>query len=104
MLTDIITLALAIAGIFFFLFIFMFKLIVWQEEHFTLTLPLKDCDKIIFDRLLNLRSFCEFLGIHKKTTVVLINYGVPDWFLIKLRALFNDSEFLKIVSRDEDIF
>ncbi len=104
MLTDIVTLALAILGIVFLLLTFMFTLIVWQEEHFTLVLPLKKQDDAIFDRIYNIRSFCEFLGIHKKSTVVLINYDAPDWFCKKIESCFPEESFIKIAETTENIF
>ena len=103
MLSDIVSLALSILGIVFLLFVFMFRLMEWQEPGFTLAVPLRKADEDIFSRLSNLRSLCEFLGIHKKTTVVLINYGVPEWFIIKLKSHFSD-DFIRIASSTEELF
>lgn len=100
MLSDIVTLALAILGVVFILLTFMFKLIVWNEKHFTLTLPLIDCDEEIINRIYNLRSFCEFCSTHKNSTVVLINYGAPEWFCSEILNRFDNSSFLKIVDAE----
>ncbi len=104
MFTDIVTLALAILGIIFILLTFMFKLIVWHEENYRFILPLNACDKNIFDKIHNIRSFCEFLGIHKKCTIVLINYGAPDWFCKKIENCFSGDNFIKITSNTDSIF
>lgn len=102
MLSDIITLFLAIAGIVFILLWAIFRLMTWQEDNFTFTLPLYSADNSIFDRICNIRAICELLGIHKKSTVVIINYGAAEWFCKKLSDYFKESNFIKIVPSSEN--
>lgn len=97
MLSDIVTMALAVIGIIFILFTVVFKLTVWSEKHFTFTLSLTDSDEEIINRIYNIRSFCELCSIHKNSTVVLINYGAPEWFCSEILNRFDNSDFLKIV-------
>ena len=58
-------------------------------------------DKEVFRRIENVREFCEFCGIHKKCTVVIINYGAEEWFLEKIDEMYGYYGFLKIIESDE---
>ncbi len=103
MLSDIITLFLAIAGIVFILLWSIFRLMTWQEDFFTFTIPLYSDDNTIFDKICNLKAICEFLGIHKKSTVVIINHGAHNWFCKKLSDYFAESNFIKIIDSAQSL-
>ena len=79
----------------------IFKFISFKEEQFTLVLPIFSESDEIFSRIENLREFCEFCGIHKKCTVVIVNYGAPEWFLEKIEETYGYYGFLKIVDKED---
>ena len=97
MINDIIIFALSLWGVIALLFLFIFKMIVWRLEELTFTLPLHKHDKEILNRIFNIRSFCEFCGLEKKSTVVLVNYGAPEWFCQEILEFYiNESPEHKI--------
>lgn len=100
MINDILIFALSLWGIISLLFTFIFKMMVWRTEALTFTLPLYEHDKDILNEIFNIRSLCEFCGIEKKSTVVLINYGAPDWFCTEILNFYERYDFVKIVSPD----
>lgn len=101
MLSDIITLALAILGIIFILFCFIFRLMVWREGAFVFAVSLTSDNGDIYERIANLREISAFLGIQKQCTVAVINYGASEEFINQLKAFFSDYDFLKIISRED---
>lgn len=104
MFCDIMTFVFALLGIISLFIYIIFKLTVWQMDEFTITLPLIGCDKSIYNKVCNIRSFCDFCGIKKKCTVVLINYGAPEWFCEEILNYYENYDFLKIHSyKDEFI-
>lgn len=98
MWSDIFTLALAILGIIFLLFTVIIRLSAWQTENFTVTIPIYGCDRKIFKQIYNLRSLFDFCGIKEKCTVVIINYGAPEWFCNEILSYYEKYGFLRIIS------
>lgn len=101
MVAEVSMLIFAIIGILSILRFLIFKFISFKEEKFTLILPVFSEDEEIFRRIENLREFLEFSGIHKKCTVVIINYGAENWFLQKIDEMYGYYGFLKIIEADE---
>lgn len=101
MVAEVSMLILAIIGILSILRFLIFKFISFKEDKFTLVLPVFSEDEEIFSRIENLREFLEFSGIHKKSTVVIINYGAKKWFLEKIDEMYGYYGFLKIIESDE---
>lgn len=100
MLSDIVSLALAVLGILFILFSVVFRLMVWKEKGVSISIPLTSDNKEIYNRIINIREICEFLGIQKQCTVIVINYGASEWFCDELKECFSDYDFLKIIDTD----
>lgn len=98
--TEIFTLIFAIIGILSILRFLIFKFITFKEEQFTLLLPVHKENEEIFSRIENLREFLDFSGIHKKCTVVIINYGVSEEFLEKIDSMYGYYGFLKIIDKE----
>ena len=101
MFSDIIALIFGILGIVFVLLSFVFKLIVWREDNYTILLPLYSDNEEIYTRLCNIGDFTEFCGIHKKCTIVIINYGANEVFCNNLKSYFNNYINLKIIKSTE---
>ncbi|MBR2876303.1 MAG: hypothetical protein IKC01_04125 [Clostridia bacterium] len=91
------TVILAVLGIISILKYLIFKFISWKEEYFTLVLPVFNENEDIFQRIANIREFCEFCGIHKKCTIAIINYGASDVFIEKLKNEFGYSDIFSFV-------
>ena len=98
--TEIFTLIFAIIGILSILRFLIFKFITFKEEKFTLLLPVCKENEEIFNRIENLREFLDFTGVHKKCTVVIINYGVSEEFLEKIDSMYGYYGFLKIIDKE----
>ena len=98
--TEIFTLIFAIVGILSILRFLIFKFITFKEEKFTLLLPVCKENEEIFNRIENLREFLDFTGVHKKCTVVIINYGVSEEFLGKIDSMYGYYGFLKIIDKE----
>jgi len=101
MIAEVSMLIFAVIGILSILRYLIFKFISFKEEQFTLVLPIFSESDEIFSRIENLREFCEFCGIHKKCTVVIVNYGAPEWFLEKIDEMYGYYGFLKIINADK---
>ena len=101
MIAEVAMLILAVVGILSILRFIIFKFISFKEEKFNLIIPVFKEDEEVFRRIENLREFLEFSGIHKKCTVVIINYGAPNWFLEKIDEMYGYYGFLKIIEADE---
>ncbi len=100
MLSDIIALALAVAGVIFILFSIIFKLMVYKENGVILSIPLKSDDNEIYNRITNLREICSFLGIQKQCTIAIVNYGASDLFINKLKSYFSEYDFINIINSE----
>lgn len=98
MFSDIIALIFGILGIVFVLLSLVFKVVTWREESYTLTLPLYSESEEIYTHICNLTDFTEFCGIHKKCTVVIINYGASESFCLNLENYFRNCISLKIIN------
>lgn len=101
MIVEVFTLIFAVIGVLSILRYLIFKFISFKEEKFTLVLPVFSENDEIFSKIENLREFCEFCGIHKKCTVVIVNYGAQKWFLEKIDEQYGYYGFLKIIEADE---
>ena len=101
MLSDIVALVLAILGILFILFSIVFKLMIWKEDGVTISLSLDSDDREIYNRIINIREICSFLGIQKQFTIVVINYGASEWFIDELKDCLSDYSFIKFINKDE---
>ena len=98
MWSEILTLGLAILGLVAILMFTVMKLLAWRTEEITITLPLKTCDKDIFYRIYNIRSIFEFCGMKEKCTVVIINYGAPEWFCNEILAYYEKYNFIRLIN------
>ncbi len=101
MLSDIVALILAILGILFILFSFIFKLMIWKDKGVTITVPLNSDNRDIYNRIINIREICSFLGIQKQCTIAIVNYGASEWFIDELSQCFSDYNFLKIIKAED---
>lgn len=101
MVAEVAMLIFAIVGILSVLRFIIFKFISFKEEKFNLIIPVFKEDEEVFRRIENLREFLEFSGIHKKCTVVIINYGAENWFLEKVDEMYGCYGFLKIVDKED---
>lgn len=97
MWSDILTLGLAIIGLITLLLIVVMKVLAWRTDEITITIPLYDCDKSVFYRIYNIRSIFEFCGMKEKCTVVIINYGAPEWFCNELLAYYEKYKFVRLI-------
>lgn len=95
-MVDAVTLVFAVVGILSILKWLVLKFMSWKEERFTIVLPLFSEDEEIVNHIDNLRALLEYVGIYKKSTIALINYGASEWFVNKLKEKYDFSEFLKI--------
>ncbi len=102
MLSDILTFTLVITGISALLLCGVFRLLVWREESFTFLIPLFDDSPLIYNRLCHISEICSFCGIHKKSTVILVNYGASDSFCEALTDYFKNENFIKIIRLPEE--
>lgn len=103
MLSDIVALILAVTGVVFILFSIIFKLLVWKEKGITISIPLNSEDEEIYNRIINLREICAFLGIQKQCTIVVVNYGASEYFIDELKKYFYQYDFLKIIEAEQPI-
>ena len=97
MLSDIITLGLSVLGIIFLLILFISRLLVWQSDNITVVLPLSSPSVNIYSKVYRIYSLFDFLGIHKKCTVVLINYGAPEDFCNEILSFYEKYNFLRLI-------
>ncbi len=100
MFSDIVALIFGILGIVFILLSLVFKIMTWREESYTVALPLYSENDEIYTRICNITDFTEFCGVHKKSTVVIVNYGASDKFCNNLENYFRNCINLKIVKSD----
>ena len=98
MWSDLLTFALAIIGLIAILMLVVMKVVAWRTGQITVTIPLNGCDKSIFYKIYNIRSVFEFCGMKEKCTVVIINYGAPEWFCNEILSYYEKYGFLKIIS------
>ncbi len=103
MLSDLVALILAITGVIFILLSVIFKLLVWKEREVVISVPLSSDDREIYNRIMNLWEICSFLGIQKKCTIAVVNYGASEGFINKLKKDFSTYAFLKIIYKEQPI-
>ena len=97
MWSDILTLGLAIIGLIAILMLVVMKVVAWRTGQITVTIPLNGCDKSIFYKIYNIRSVFEFCGMKEKCTVVIINYGAPEWFCNEILSYYEKYNFVRLV-------
>ena len=97
MWSDILSLALAIIGLIAILMLVVMKVVAWRTGQITVTIPLNGCDKSIFYKIYNIRSVFEFCGMKEKCTVVIINYGAPEWFCNEILSYYEKYNFVRLV-------
>ena len=100
MLSDIITLILAVTGVIFILFSIIFRLMVWKESGITISISLNCDNEEAYNRITNLREICSFLRIEKQCTIVIVNYGASENFINDLGNYFNQYDFIKIIDKE----
>ena len=98
MCSDIITLGLSVLGIIFLLIIFVLKIMVWQSDKITVVVPFYTDNAAIYSTVYQLYSDFNFLGLHKKCTIVLINYGASENFCNEVREFYKNYNFVKILN------
>ena len=54
--------------------------------------------QVLKKKFLTKAEFCDFCGIHKKSTIVIVNYGVSEAFMEKLKKEFGYSGVFCFVS------
>ena len=97
MISDIVTLVLSVLGLIFLLLIFVARIAVCQSEKFTVAIPLYFSDPDIYSRVYQLYSLFEILGLHKKCTIVLVNYGASDDFCNEIQEFYKNYDFIRII-------
>jgi hypothetical protein len=63
----------------------------------TITLPLYDDSREIFDRVYCVYSLCDFCGIKKKCTIALVNYGASLEFCNVINDFYKNYDSIKII-------
>lgn len=91
----------AIIGIVTTMLAIMFRLMVWREEGFTAVIAMKGEKDGVSCRIRHLREIFEFLGVHKKCKIAVINYGASSEFCKKLLKEFDNGEFINIVNASD---
>ena len=97
MWSDILILGFAIMGLVSFLMFVVMKFLAWRTDEITITIPLKECDQNIFYKIYNIRSIFDFCGMKEKCTVVIINYGAPEWFCNEILSYYEKYNFVRLV-------
>lgn len=101
MYSEIVQLALSILGIVFLLMIFVKHITSSRTENFTLTVPLYGCDRTIFNRIYNIRSALDFCGMKNKCTVVIVNYGAPEFFCKEILSFYEKYDLIKLINSQD---
>lgn len=97
MITEIITFIFALLGLIFTLWFMSFRITAWRTDTITITLPLCDDNREIFDRVYCAYSLTDFCGIKKKCTIVLINYGASEEFCNTIKNFYKSYHSIKII-------
>lgn len=97
MWSDIIILVLSILGLIFLLMVAVMKFMAWRTDKITVTIPLYDCDNSVLNKIYNIHSILDFCGMKKKCTIVIINYGAPEWFCNEILAYYEKYNFVRLV-------
>ena len=103
MITEIITFIFALLGLIFTLWFLCFRITSWRTDSITISLPVYNDDREIFDRIYCVYSLTDFCGIKKKCTIALINYGASDEFCNTIKEFYKNYDFIKIISCDNSI-
>ena len=97
MITEIITFIFALLGLIFTLWLMSFRITAWRMDTLTITLPLYDDSREIFDRVYCVYSLCDFCGIKKKCTIALVNYGASLEFCNVINDFYKNYDSIKII-------
>ncbi len=98
MWSDIITLFFSVLGMVFILMVFVLRLTVWQSEKITIAIPLYYNDESIYSKVYRIHSLIDFIGMNKKCTIVVINYGASEIFCNYIRDYYKNYSFLKVLN------
>ncbi len=101
MVTEFLTLFFAVIGILSALRFLVLKFMTYKEERFTLVLPLFCENNEIKEKIKNLYELTSMWGIHKMSTIAVINYGASKKFVSELEEYFKGYDFFKIIDSDE---
>ncbi len=97
MITEIVTFIFALLGLIFTLWFMSFRITAWRTDKITITLPLLDDNREIFDRVYCVYSLADFCGIKKKCTIVLVNYGASTEFCDTINDFYKNYASIKII-------
>ena len=97
MITELVTFVFALLGLIFTLWLMSFRITAWRMDTLTITLPLYDDSREIFDRVYCVYSLCDFCGIKKKCTIALINYGASPEFCNVINDFYKNYDSIKII-------
>lgn len=97
LICDIFSLIFAVTGMICLMFVLMFRLMCWRENGVTVILPLRSTSDGIIPRIRHLREIFELLGVHKKCSMAVVNYGAPEWYCELIKGEFDNADFLYIV-------
>lgn len=97
MITEIVTFIFALLGLIFTLWFMSFRITAWRMDTLTITLPLYDDSREIFDRVYCVYSLCDFCGIKKKCTIALVNYGASSEFCNVINDFYKNYDSIKII-------
>lgn len=100
LICDIFSLIFAVTGMICLMFVLMFRLMCWRENGITVVLPLRSTTDGITSRIRHLREIFELLGVQKKCSIALINYGVPEWYCELIKGEFDNADFLYIADAE----
>lgn len=100
MFYDIVTLVFAILGMVYLLITAIKQVLLWREENINITVGLTDENDGIFEKISNIRAILDFCGLNKKCTVIVVNYGAPEWFCDKLKEYFSYADNVKFATPD----
>lgn len=100
MFHDIATLIFAILGMVYLLITAIKRTLLWREENIYVTVALTDENESIFEKISNIRAILDFCGLNKKCTVIVVNYGAPEWFCDKLKEYFHYADNVKFTTPD----
>ncbi|MBO5895910.1 MAG: hypothetical protein J6Q83_01300 [Clostridia bacterium] len=97
MISEIVTFAFAMIGLVFTLWFMAFRVTSWRTDRLTISIPLYDDSKEIFDRIYCAYSLTDFCGIKKKCTIVIINYGASEDFCNTIKDFYKNYKFIRLV-------
>ncbi len=97
LICDVFSLAFAVTGMICLMFVLMFRIMTWRENGITVIIPLRRAGDGVTDRVRHLREIFELLGVQKKCSIAVVNYGAPEWYCELLKNEFDNGDFIYIV-------